>query len=104
MPLPAPEQVVLLGWRPCHGRMGVRRVRHNWLWKNKLDFKKIIEKITVSEEDELEGIEPRLDFVWIDMTRSGDKRLTDPSWYRDFEMLITGATLCDRTLFPGRHD
>ena len=80
-----------------HGMVGV-------IWKNRLDFKKITEKITVSEEDELEGIEPRLDFVWIDMTRSGDKRLTDPSWYKDFEMLITGAALCDQTLIPGRHD
>jgi len=63
------------------------------VWRNKSDFKNIIELVTISEEDEEEGNEPRLDFIWIDMTRSGDKRISDPSWYRDFEMLLNGSFL-----------
>jgi hypothetical protein len=60
-------------------------------WEKRKDFKKIIAKLTVTEDDEAEGIEPRLDFIWIDMTRTGDDRLTSESWYRDYEALMNGV-------------
>ena len=68
------------------------------VWRNHRDNKKIVDMLTVSDEDEENEITPDLMLIWIDIARTGDNRLEDPSWFADLEVLFNG------TFFPREMD
>jgi len=63
------------------------------MWRNASDNKKIVKMLTLSEDDEEEGVVPSLYFVMIDYTKTGDTRLKDKKHYGELEQLLNGSFL-----------